>query len=87
VTDNGPVHTRPDPPSIYSAQLYDVTADCVRVETGAATAWVRLGPVSLHGPVRLSADVTEQLVALRDVGAAIVAQATDAIEQRARSVA
>lgn len=87
MTDNGPDSTRPDPPSIYSAQLFDITADSVRVATTAASAWVQLGPVSVHGPVRLDVNVDAQLEALRDVGAAIVAQATAAIEHRARSVA
>lgn len=83
MSDTAPDSTRPDPPSIYSAQLFDVTPDCVRVEASVSMAYVRLGPLSVHGPVRLSSDVVEQLVTLRDIGAAIVAQTTAAIEQRA----
>ena len=83
MADTAPTSPRPDP-SIFSANLFDVSPGDVILRVSSASASVQLGPVSMFGPVRMSIDITEQLETLRDIGAEIVAQATAAIEQRAR---
>ena len=81
MADTAPASTRPN---VNNIGVHDVHPDHVTVRLGDRTAWVAIGPLSIWGATNLHSSIDEQLTALRDIGWEIVAQATAAIEQRAR---
>lgn len=69
-----PASTRP---LVGNINLYDVTPDVINVTHSDTRAWVQLGTVAaMFSPMDGDRTVVDELNEIRDIGAAIVSQAT-----------